>query len=118
MRRHSCQISLPGAGRHGAIEAFDNFSPLRILDWPAQGPRRCPRLLSGTSREYRAVDILDNVNARRWRKGSNVRHLRSRVRRTGKVIETSFATEIMVRDGKITSHRFFEDSFAVAKAVL
>lgn len=50
-------------------------------------------------------------------KAATFGHLRSRVKRTGKVIETSFATEFVVRDGKITSYRFFEDSYAVVEAV-
>jgi ketosteroid isomerase-like protein len=43
--------------------------------------------------------------------------LESRVRSTGKVIETAFATEFTVQNGKITCYRFFEDSYAVAEAV-
>jgi ketosteroid isomerase-like protein len=50
-------------------------------------------------------------------KAATFGHLRSRVKRTGKVIESSFATELTVRDGKITSYRFFEDSYAVVEAV-
>lgn len=50
-------------------------------------------------------------------KAATFGHLRSRVKRTDKVIETSFAAELTVRDGKITTYRFFEDSYAVVEAV-
>lgn len=50
-------------------------------------------------------------------KAATFGNLRSRVKRTGKVIETRFATEFTVHDGKIVTYRFFEDSYAVAEAV-
>jgi ketosteroid isomerase-like protein len=43
--------------------------------------------------------------------------LESRVKTTGKVIKTAFATEFTVQSGEITYYRFFEDSYAVAEAV-
>lgn len=44
--------------------------------------------------------------------------LASRVRQTDKLISTEFAFDILVDDGKITRFRMFEDSFAVAQAVV
>lgn len=41
----------------------------------------------------------------------------SRVKKTGKVIESEFAFEFTVQDGLIVRYRLFEDSFAVAQAV-
>ena len=41
----------------------------------------------------------------------------SRVKKTGKVIESEFAIEFTVQDGLIARYRLFEDSFAVAQAV-
>ena len=41
----------------------------------------------------------------------------SRVKKTGKVIESEFAIEFTVQDGLIVRYRLFEDSFAVAQAV-
>ncbi|WP_315138577.1 nuclear transport factor 2 family protein [Achromobacter marplatensis] len=42
--------------------------------------------------------------------------LASRVRRTGKLIETSFAFDVSVRDGLIVRYHMLEDSHAVANA--
>ncbi|SDV49004.1 nuclear transport factor 2 family protein [Chitinasiproducens palmae] len=42
--------------------------------------------------------------------------LASRVRRTGKLIESEFAFDFVVKNGLITRFRLFEDSFAVAAA--
>ncbi|MGL5835732.1 MAG: nuclear transport factor 2 family protein [Waterburya sp.] len=42
----------------------------------------------------------------------------SRVKKTGKIIESEFAFEFAVRDRSIVRYRLFEDSFAVVKAVL
>lgn len=44
-------------------------------------------------------------------------HLKTRVKRTGKVIDTGFAFEFTVKDSLITRFRMYEDSFAVAQAV-
>ncbi len=44
--------------------------------------------------------------------------LASRVRSTGKLIETEFAFDLMVRDGLITRCHMLEDSFAVALSVV
>jgi N-ethylmaleimide reductase len=41
----------------------------------------------------------------------------SRLKKTGKVIESEFAAEFTVQDGLIVRYRLFEDSFAVAQAV-
>ncbi len=43
--------------------------------------------------------------------------LASRVRDTGRVIESEFAIEFTVRDALIIRYRLYEDSFAVAQAV-
>jgi ketosteroid isomerase-like protein len=43
--------------------------------------------------------------------------LASRVKATGKVIETEFAFDITVHDGLITRYRMLEDSYAVQQAV-
>jgi ketosteroid isomerase-like protein len=50
-------------------------------------------------------------------KAMTVGQLESRVKSTGKIIETAFATEFTVKSGKIAYYRFFEDSYAVAEAV-
>jgi len=42
--------------------------------------------------------------------------LASKVRRTGRVIETSFAIALTIDAGRITRFRMLEDSFAVAQA--
>lgn len=42
--------------------------------------------------------------------------LASRVKKTGKVIESEFAFEFTVQDGPIVRYRLFEDSFAVTQA--
>lgn len=44
--------------------------------------------------------------------------LASRFRGTGKLMETEFAFDLTVRDGLIVRYRMFEDSFAVARAVM
>lgn len=44
--------------------------------------------------------------------------LASRVVRTGKLIETEFCFDFTVEQGEITRFRMFEDSFAVAQAVV
>ncbi|RMX04220.1 hypothetical protein D8I35_15605 [Corticibacter populi] len=44
--------------------------------------------------------------------------LASRVRATGRVIETAFAFELTVRQGQIVRYRMLEDSHAVARATL
>ncbi|WP_407066918.1 nuclear transport factor 2 family protein [Hohaiivirga grylli] len=44
--------------------------------------------------------------------------LASRVNKTGKLIETEFVFDFIVEDGLIKRFRLFEDSFAVAQAVL
>lgn len=43
--------------------------------------------------------------------------LASRVRRTGRLIETAFVFDIVVRDGLITRYHMLEDSFAVSQAM-
>lgn len=43
--------------------------------------------------------------------------LASRVKSTGKLIETEFAFDIAVHDGLITRYHMLEDSFAVARAL-
>lgn len=43
--------------------------------------------------------------------------LASRVKRTGKLIETAFAFDIVVKDGLITRYHMLEDSFAVSRAM-
>lgn len=43
--------------------------------------------------------------------------LASRIRETGKLIETEFAFDFTVEDGQVIRFRMFEDSFAVAQAV-
>ncbi len=43
--------------------------------------------------------------------------LASRIRETGKLIETEFAFDLTVEDGQVIRFRMFEDSFAVAQAV-
>ena len=45
-----------------------------------------------------------------------VGELASRVRATGKLIETAFAIALQIRDGEITRFRILEDSFAVSRA--
>jgi ketosteroid isomerase-like protein len=45
-----------------------------------------------------------------------VGELASRVRATGKLIETAFAIALQIRDGEITRFRMLEDSFAVSRA--
>ncbi|ATB36167.1 hypothetical protein CYFUS_001581 [Cystobacter fuscus] len=42
--------------------------------------------------------------------------LESRVKRTGKIIESEFALHMTIRNGLIVRYRLFEDSFAVARA--
>ncbi|MBV8614124.1 MAG: nuclear transport factor 2 family protein [Acetobacteraceae bacterium] len=42
--------------------------------------------------------------------------LASRVRRTGKVIETAFAIILTISEGRITRFQMLEDSFAVSQA--
>lgn len=42
----------------------------------------------------------------------------SRVRDTGRVIESEFAIEFTVRDALIVRYRLYEDSFAVAQALV
>lgn len=44
--------------------------------------------------------------------------LASRVRETGKLIETEFAFDFTVEEGEIVRFRMFEDSHAVAQAVV
>lgn len=44
--------------------------------------------------------------------------LASRVVRTGKLIESEFCFDFTVENGEITRFRLFEDSFAVAQAVV
>lgn len=44
--------------------------------------------------------------------------LASRVKKTGKLIETEFVFDIRVEDGLITRFRMFEDSHAVSEACL
>lgn len=44
--------------------------------------------------------------------------LASRVKRTGKVIHSEFAFDLTVQNAQITRFRMFEDSFAVAQAML
>lgn len=43
--------------------------------------------------------------------------LATRVKATGRLIETDFALDIGVRQGLIVRYRMFEDTFAVARAV-
>ncbi|EPX55036.1 Ketosteroid isomerase-related protein [Cystobacter fuscus DSM 2262] len=43
--------------------------------------------------------------------------LSSRVRSTGRVIDSEFAQHLRVRDGLSVRYRLFEDSFAVARAM-
>ncbi|MBN8754647.1 MULTISPECIES: nuclear transport factor 2 family protein [Variovorax] len=43
--------------------------------------------------------------------------LASRVKRTGKLIETEFVFDMAVHDGLITRYHMLEDSFAVAQAL-
>lgn len=44
--------------------------------------------------------------------------LESRVKKTGKLIVSEFAFDLTIRDGQIVRFRMFEDSFAVAQAVV
>ena len=44
-------------------------------------------------------------------------HLMSRVRATGRDIDSRFAAHLSVRDGQIYRYHFFEDSWAVARAL-
>jgi len=44
--------------------------------------------------------------------------LASRVKRTGKLIETAFAFDLIVKDGLITRCHMLEDSFAVGQAAV
>ncbi|THF62142.1 nuclear transport factor 2 family protein [Pseudothauera rhizosphaerae] len=44
--------------------------------------------------------------------------LASRARSTGKLMETEFAFDLTVKNGLIVRYRMFEDSFAVARAVV
>lgn len=44
--------------------------------------------------------------------------LESRVKRTGKLIVSEFAFDLTIRDGLIVRFRMFEDSFAVAQAMI
>lgn len=43
-------------------------------------------------------------------------HLVSKVKRTGRLITSSFAFDFIVRNGRIVRYRMFEDSHAVAQA--
>ncbi|KAF1022274.1 MAG: hypothetical protein GAK30_01245 [Paracidovorax wautersii] len=43
-------------------------------------------------------------------------HLVSKVKRTGRLITSSFAFDFIVRNGRIARYRMFEDSHAVAQA--
>ncbi|WNG39418.1 hypothetical protein F0U61_41455 [Archangium violaceum] len=43
-------------------------------------------------------------------------HLESRVKSTGKIIDSEFALHLTIRNGLIVRYRLFEDSFAVARA--
>lgn len=45
-----------------------------------------------------------------------VGELASRVKKTGRLIETEFVLEMMVEEGLITRFRMFEDSYAVSEA--
>lgn len=44
--------------------------------------------------------------------------LETRVRRTGKIIESEFAFEFTIKDAPVVRYRLFEDSFSVAQAVI
>ncbi|VXC36705.1 conserved hypothetical protein [Sphingomonas sp. 8AM] len=65
------------------------------------------------SERFAVSDLLTNGN-----RVVVLGELASRVRETGKLIETEFAFDFIVEDGAIVRFRMFEDSHAVAQAVV
>ncbi len=63
------------------------------------------------SERFELKDILSQGN-----RVVAIGELASRVRKTGKLIESEFVFDFVVENGLITRFRMFEDSFAVAQA--
>lgn len=63
------------------------------------------------SERFELKDILSQGN-----RVVAIGELASRVRKTGKLIESEFVFDFVVESGLITRFRMFEDSFAVAQA--
>ncbi|EMS74311.1 hypothetical protein H318_14633 [Enterococcus durans IPLA 655] len=60
--------------------------------------------------------VIEDVLIKNQR-GIVLGHLVSRVKKTGKVINTEFVYDLTVENKKIVRFRMFEDSFAVSEAV-
>ena len=95
-------------------------SPATSAPCPGSGASRAARAAANFVRDSAALlerlrfevqDILGGDG-----KAVILGELASRVKATGKLIETAFAVVLTVSGGQITHLRMFEDSFAVAAA--